>query len=83
MADRIDLSVEAAYDRWAKAYDGYDNPMVFMAKHALTQEDFTGLDCAVEFGCGTGRNLALLDRAGVGRVIGLDLSMEMLRQIPS
>lgn len=83
MTERRALSVEAAYDRWAGSYDGYDNPMVFMARHALAREDFTGVDRAIEFGCGTGRNLILMQQAGVAQVIGLDLSFEMLRRVPA
>ncbi len=76
---RVDLDVEAAYDRWAASYDSYDNPVAFMAATALEREvlPVEGLTI-VEFGCGTGRNLAALRRAGAGRLIGLDLSDGML-----
>jgi malonyl-CoA O-methyltransferase len=76
---RIDLDVEAAYDRWSASYDSYDNPVAFMAAAALAR-GVPAVDgwTIVEFGCGTGRNLDALRRAGAGRLIGLDLSEGML-----
>jgi malonyl-CoA O-methyltransferase len=75
------LPVAVAYDRWSRGYDAYDNPMVAAARHVL------GVACAglavgtvVEFGCGTGRNLAALKAAGAGELIGCDLSEGMLEQ---
>jgi malonyl-CoA O-methyltransferase len=75
------LGVEAAYDAWAASYDGYDNPMVYAARTALAPVlgQVTGQTC-VEFGCGTGTNLAAMSAAGAGRLIGLDLSAGMLAQ---
>ncbi len=75
------LDVQAAYDRWAGSYDAYDNPMVFAAGCALSRH-LSSLAGAhvVEFGCGTGRNLAALHGAGAGRLTGCDLSEGMLAQ---
>ncbi len=75
------LDVQAAYDRWAGSYDAYDNPMVFAAGYALSRH-LSSLAGAhvVEFGCGTGRNLAALHGAGAGRLTGCDLSEGMLAQ---
>lgn len=75
------LSVEAAYDRWAAAYDATDNPMVFGATRALAASagDFAGGDI-FEFGCGTGRNLAFLKATGARSVAGCDLSEGMLAE---
>lgn len=76
---RVELSVEAAYDRWADSYDHFDNPMIFIAEQALGRHhaDVTGQDI-VEFGCGTGRNLDFFARHGARSVTGLDLSDGML-----
>lgn len=76
-----ELTVEAAYDRWAQAYDAADNPMVFAATRALAASlpDVSGRD-VFEFGCGTGRNLAFLKAAGARSLAGCDLSDGMLAQ---
>ncbi len=72
------LSVEAAYDLWAATYDGADNPMTFAAARALEALDDVAGAVVVEFGCGTGRNLAQLQAKGAAGLIGLDLSAAML-----
>jgi malonyl-CoA O-methyltransferase len=73
------LGVQDAYDRWAATYDTTDNPMVYAATHALEAglRGVRGMDC-IEFGCGTGRNLAAMALAGARTVTGLDLSPAML-----
>lgn len=73
------LPVAGAYDRWAGAYDGYDNPMVFAAAQAAAAlaTEAVGRD-VFEFGCGTGRNLAALKAAGAASLSGCDLSEGML-----
>jgi malonyl-CoA O-methyltransferase len=81
-ADRdrsVFLSVTGAYDRWADSYDGYDNPMGFGAGRVVDAlaPDAGGKD-VFEFGCGTGRNLAALKRAGAASLAGCDLSPGML-----
>ncbi len=72
--------MDAAYNRWAAFYDSYDNPMVFMASQAIAESlgDLGGVRAAFEFGCGTGRNLALLQSRGVAPLSGCDLSEGML-----
>ncbi|MCC5980384.1 MAG: methyltransferase domain-containing protein [Oceanicaulis sp.] len=81
MTSRIFLDVEAAYDRWAASYDALDNPMVYAATAALERrlERFAGKSVA-ELGCGTGRNLAALSRAGAANLWGCDLSAGMLEK---
>lgn len=81
MTTRIFLDVEAAYDRWADSYDALDNPMVHAATAALEPHlpRFGGQSVA-ELGCGTGRNLAAVTRAGATEVWGCDLSAGMLEQ---
>lgn len=79
--ETVHLSVVEAYDRWSGFYDSYDNPMVFGAGRIIERlaANVAGKDI-VEFGCGTGRNLARLKRGGAKRLIGCDLSFGMLRQ---
>jgi malonyl-CoA O-methyltransferase len=79
MTNTEHLSVRQAYDRWAGAYDTTDNPMVYAAKHALEARlaNVKSADC-VEFGCGTGRNLAAMAAAGARTITGLDVSLGML-----
>lgn len=78
---KLFLPVDQAYDRWSRFYDTYDNPLVFAASQVMERvaERVAGLD-VFEFGCGTGRNLALLKRAGAGRLAGCDFSSGMLAQ---
>jgi malonyl-CoA O-methyltransferase len=81
MSEAGSLDVAAAYDVWAPSYDRYDNPMVFAAGHALSQAaiPFTQKTC-LEFGCGTGRNLASLSARGAANLIGFDVSSAMLAE---
>ncbi|HZH27625.1 MAG TPA: methyltransferase domain-containing protein [Azospirillaceae bacterium] len=78
------LPVADAYDRWSGLYDSYDNPMVFAATAVIRAGlagtpgwDVRGAD-VVEFGCGTGRNLAMLKAHGARTLVGCDLSVGML-----
>jgi malonyl-CoA O-methyltransferase len=75
------LSVAEAYDRWSPGYDAYENTMVLAATRAVAAlaPQAQG-KAALEFGCGTGRNLAALKAAGAARLVGLDLSQGMLDQ---
>ncbi|MCC7049137.1 MAG: class I SAM-dependent methyltransferase [Alphaproteobacteria bacterium] len=77
--ESVFLPVAEAYDRWAPGYDAYDNPMVFAAAQAVEAmaTRAAGRD-VFEFGCGTGRNLAVLKRHGAAAVAGCDLSEGML-----
>lgn len=72
------LSVDEAYNRWSPIYDTYANPMVFMASEIVRRSLGDVRDLSVfEFGCGTGRNLALLESYGA-KAAGCDLSPGML-----
>jgi malonyl-CoA O-methyltransferase len=79
MSRPVTLDVAAAYDVWADSYDSYDNPMVYAAGYALSQAPL-GLaqKTILEFGCGTGRNLAALAARGATNLIGFDFSSAML-----
>lgn len=81
MSESVTMGVATAYDMWAASYDSYDNPMVFAAGHALQQVELALVQkTCLEFGCGTGRNLAALAARGASNLIGFDLSEGMLAQ---
>jgi SAM-dependent methyltransferase len=79
--EHIFLPVAEAYDRWAPLYDSYDNPMVFAAGQAIDLlSNDAGGKAVVEFGCGTGRNLAKLKQHGAEALFGCDVSPGMLEK---
>jgi ubiquinone/menaquinone biosynthesis C-methylase UbiE len=81
MSEAKTLDVAAAYDVWAPSYDGYDNPMVYAAGQALSQAPLAlAQKTILEFGCGTGRNLAALAASGASNLIGFDFSSAMLAE---
>jgi len=81
MSEAKTLDVAAAYDVWAPSYDGYDNLMVFAAGYALSQAPISlAQKTCLEFGCGTGRNLAALAARGASNLIGFDFSSAMLAE---
>lgn len=81
MSGPVTLDVAAAYDVWANSYDGYDNPMVYAAGQALSQAPLAlAQKTILEFGCGTGRNLAALAARGASNLIGFDFSSAMLAE---
>src|SRR5688500_1417055 len=69
----------AGYDRWAGSYDAMANPMVAATELVLDRAPLacTGLD-VIEFGCGTGRNVARVLREGARSYRGVDGSPGML-----
>jgi len=76
--------VRAVYGRWARLYDRLATlPGVQSWRRAAARDlELVSGDTVVEMGCGTGANLPHL-RAGVGpggRVVGLDVTREMLDQ---
>jgi phosphatidylethanolamine/phosphatidyl-N-methylethanolamine N-methyltransferase len=74
----------AFYGRWARVYDALAvAPGVrSWRERAITALDLAPGDTVVEMGCGTGANVpALRDRIGPdGRVVGVDLTREMLER---
>jgi malonyl-CoA O-methyltransferase len=81
MSEVKTLDVAAAYDVWAPSYDGYDNPMVYAAGYALSQAPISlAQKTCLEFGCGTGRNLAALAARRASNLIGFDFSSAMLAE---
>jgi ubiquinone/menaquinone biosynthesis C-methylase UbiE len=77
----IRLSPLAAHALWAATYDRDANPLVSLEERTvepLLPASMAG-QVTVDVACGTGRWLTKLERRGA-RVVGLDLSPEMLHQ---
>lgn len=78
-SSRRRIDARAGYDLWAEDYDRTPNPVVAMDdRHALGLLDAHRGERVLDLGCGTGRHLRRLDRAGVATV-GADFSLGMLR----
>jgi cytosine/adenosine deaminase-related metal-dependent hydrolase/SAM-dependent methyltransferase len=71
--------VSEGYRLWASTYDTEANPMLSLERRMLESllPQMKGLD-VVDLGCGTGRWLEIIQRAGARTLIGVDLSPEML-----
>jgi SAM-dependent methyltransferase len=67
------------YRMWANTYDDEPNPMLSLEQRILEPllPQLVDLD-VVDLGCGTGRWLKALQRAGARSLLGLDFSPEML-----
>jgi ubiquinone/menaquinone biosynthesis C-methylase UbiE len=68
-----------AYQAWAETYDSMPNPTRDADAEVMRAlaNRFANLD-VLEFGCGTGKNTAVLALAGATTVLGLDISEAML-----
>lgn len=74
------VGAREGYDLWAPTYDSTANPVVAMdGRHTLALLAAQGGERVLDAGCGTGRNLGPLRRAGV-TVCGIDFSAGMLAQ---
>lgn len=78
MTDLPIVSPREGYDRWAPAYDAYDNPLVALEEPVVTRlcGEPRGLTVA-DVGCGTGRHALRLADAGA-EVTGVDFSTGMM-----
>jgi malonyl-CoA O-methyltransferase len=74
------VATRDGYDRWAKIYDGEDNPLVSLEEKHVGDliGDVAGLKVA-DIGCGTGRHTLRLAAAGA-QVTAVDFSEEMLNR---
>jgi ubiquinone/menaquinone biosynthesis C-methylase UbiE len=74
------LSVHDGYERWAQSYDRSPNPILALEERYLSDilPDLAG-EHALDLACGTGRWLTRLWARGARAVVGLDLSVAMLR----
>lgn len=73
------LDVEEAYDLWAGMYDDMPTSLVAGAEEVIAgfATLIHGRD-VIELGCGSGRNLAAVDRHGAKSLGGIDASSMML-----
>lgn len=84
MTDTIKhMTTREGYNRWAPAYDSYDNPLIALEGPIVVRlmGEPRGLRVA-DIGCGTGRHSLPLARAG-NQVTGVDFSTRMLDQLSS
>src|SRR5215216_2160507 len=83
MTDAPTLAPAAAYALWAASYPPYaHNPLMLAEERAmlaLLPSDLRGR-AVLDAGCGSGRYLLHALRRGARRVVGVDLSSEMLAQ---
>jgi cytosine/adenosine deaminase-related metal-dependent hydrolase/SAM-dependent methyltransferase len=73
------LTPADGYRLWADSYDHEPNPMLALEQRVLEPllPALGGCD-VIDLGCGTGRWLDVLERAGPRSLVGVDLSQEML-----
>ena len=75
----VELSVNAGYDRWARSYDTFPNPILAREeRYVLTLLPPLDGKQALDLACGTGRWLDVLIKRGAKCAIGIDLSPAML-----
>lgn len=76
------LAPQAAYELWAETYPPWaHNPLMAVEQSAVEPIVRAAKPRrALDIGTGTGRGLAILSDAGARTVVGLDLSIAMLRQ---
>jgi SAM-dependent methyltransferase len=73
------VSPRQGYDLWSEAYDSTPNPVVAMdSRHTIALLSPQPGELILDAGCGTGRNLSKLHRAG-SSAIGIDFSYGMLK----
>jgi ubiquinone/menaquinone biosynthesis C-methylase UbiE len=80
-APRRSVSVHEGYRLWAPSYDRDPNPLVALEERELSARlpDVRGKN-VLDAGCGTGRWLRKLARAGARSAVGLDFSAAMLNE---
>jgi SAM-dependent methyltransferase len=74
------VSVATGYDRWAKDYDDYTNPLIAVEEapvRAMLDAIGVSKKRVLDAGCGTARHAGFLHARGA-RVVGLDESAAML-----
>ncbi len=81
----LPLNSVEAYDLWADIYDNGDENLVFITENEildvlLEKSRLTG-KIILDYGCGTGRNWAKLLKYNPAKIIGCDISPNMLEQL--
>jgi malonyl-CoA O-methyltransferase len=78
-APDVEISVEAGYDRWARSYDTFPNPILAREeRYVLPVLPPLEGKHALDLACGTGRWLELLIKREPKCAVGIDLSSAML-----
>src|SRR5271165_3696019 len=77
----VRLDAQQAYACWAPTYDETPNPLLALEERSLApmMSSFFAKDM-VELGCGTGRWLQRLEKAGLKSLAGVDISDAMLAE---
>jgi cytosine/adenosine deaminase-related metal-dependent hydrolase/ubiquinone/menaquinone biosynthesis C-methylase UbiE len=75
------VSVQEGYRKWARSYDAEPNALLALERCYLEPllPSTAGLD-VIDLGCGTGRWLEVLKESEPRSLLGVDASLEMLRQ---
>jgi malonyl-CoA O-methyltransferase len=78
------LGAAEAYALWAATYPPRPHNPLMEAEQAVMAPLLAAISPrrALDVGTGTGRNLSLLHAAGARLVVGLDMSIAMLRRVP-
>jgi malonyl-CoA O-methyltransferase len=75
--ERVRVTVQEGYSRWAATYDAYANPLVVLEEPIVRElVGNVARKLVLDVGCGTGRHTAWLARAGA-RVVGVEPNPEM------
>jgi malonyl-CoA O-methyltransferase len=79
---RTRLAPQDAYELWADTYPPWAHNPLMEAEQAVVEPIVRAARPrrALDVGTGTGRDLAILSDAGARTVVGVDLSLAMLRQ---
>lgn len=79
------LEPKKAYDLWADIYDLEEDNLVFKMEGEILDALMRNLDLkgkfVLDYGCGTGRNWARLLSYNIEKIIGCDLSPNMLKRL--
>ncbi|MGB6489324.1 MAG: class I SAM-dependent methyltransferase [Steroidobacteraceae bacterium] len=73
----------ALYDRWAESYPPVPHNPLMRAEQEAMRRLWPAMSgrCVLDLACGSGRYARLLAEAGTAKVLALDQSWQMLRQV--
>jgi len=78
------VDAHTGYERWASKYKDEDNPLLSLEKNAIQTllPNLNKLNI-LDFGCGVGREIKMMENRGAGFVAGIDFSFNMLTEAKS
>jgi ubiquinone/menaquinone biosynthesis C-methylase UbiE len=78
-----DLSVHEVYERWAPLYPALPHNPLMQEEQAAMLERLPVIEgtCVLDLACGSGRYAGQLRARGAARIVALDFSLAMLRQV--